>query len=191
MAAKQAALKQPQAAHPAGLLNLLADEKILKVVAALVLGPRSGDELGPVTGLPAASIRRIVNRLTDTGLVAEQNGRLVVRLETVRQAARTASRPPDSGVRAKDPKVAAELGKFFRAGRLETIPVSRKKLMLVLDYISSMFDLGHYYTEREVNAVIHRVHDDHATLRRYLVDKGFLSREKGRYWRAGGSVEVD
>lgn len=69
--------------------------------------------------------------------------------------------------------------------------MSRKKLMLVLDYIASMFEPGHYYSEREVNAVIHRVNDDHATLRRYLVDRGFLLREKGRYWRAGGSVEVD
>jgi len=32
--------------------------------------------------------------------------------------------------------------------------------------------------------------DDTAALRRYLVDEGFLDREAGDYWRAGGSYDV-
>jgi len=32
--------------------------------------------------------------------------------------------------------------------------------------------------------------DDHAALRRYLVDEGFLSRQAGVYWRSGGTVDV-
>ena len=31
---------------------------------------------------------------------------------------------------------------------------------------------------------------DHAALRRYLVDEGFLTREESVYWRTGGTVEV-
>jgi hypothetical protein len=38
--------------------------------------------------------------------------------------------------------------------------------------------------------VLRRFHEDHAALRRYLVDEGFLSREKGQYWRSGGRVDV-
>jgi hypothetical protein len=30
------------------------------------------------------------------------------------------------------------------------------------------------------------VHPDTAALRRYLVDDGFMEREAGEYWRAGG-----
>jgi hypothetical protein len=41
-----------------------------------------------------------------------------------------------------------------------------------------------------VNAVVGRFHPDHAALRRYLVDDGFLSRERGVYWRTGGRVDV-
>ena len=33
--------------------------------------------------------------------------------------------------------------------------------------------------------------NDHAALRRYLVDEGFLDRDHGVYWRAGGRVDVD
>ncbi|MBW3589609.1 MAG: DUF2087 domain-containing protein, partial [Actinobacteria bacterium] len=36
-----------------------------------------------------------------------------------------------------------------------------------------------------------RYHPDHASLRRYLVDEGFLQRSGGRYWRTGGTFEVE
>jgi hypothetical protein len=38
--------------------------------------------------------------------------------------------------------------------------------------------------------VLRALHDDHAALRRYLVDEDFLSREDGYYWRSGGTVEI-
>ncbi|CAN5920546.1 hypothetical protein BH23ACT10_BH23ACT10_05690 [soil metagenome] len=44
------------------------------------------------------------------------------------------------------------------------------------------------YGEPEVNELLRRFHDDHATLRRALVDEGFLDRSGGEYWRAGGRV---
>ena len=31
---------------------------------------------------------------------------------------------------------------------------------------------------------------DYAALRRYLVDEGFLGRERNIYWRTGGTVDV-
>jgi len=34
------------------------------------------------------------------------------------------------------------------------------------------------------------LHPDHAALRRYLVDEGFLERAGGIYWRTGGTVEL-
>jgi hypothetical protein len=40
-----------------------------------------------------------------------------------------------------------------------------------------------------VNVVVGRFFNDHAAIRRYLVDKGFLSRERGEYWRSGGRVD--
>jgi hypothetical protein len=46
------------------------------------------------------------------------------------------------------------------------------------------------YAETEVNAILRSFNDDVATLRRYLVDEGFLSRESNVYWRSGGAVDV-
>ena len=48
----------------------------------------------------------------------------------------------------------------------------------------------HVDPERAVNLIIGKVHGDYATLRRYLVDDGFLERREGFYWRAGGSFDL-
>ena len=83
------------------------------------------------------------------------------------------------------------LRRFFSPdGRLHTMPTKHLKRRWVLDRIAQRFEPGRKYAEREVDAVLKEIHDDHAALRRYLVDDGFLTREAGVYWRSGGTVEV-
>ena len=88
------------------------------------------------------------------------------------------------------PAIPAGLRVFMRDGRLAQIPVRRAKRLLLLDYIAQVFVPGRRYSEAEVNAVLRAFHDDHAALRRYLVDEDFMSREGGCYWRTGGTVEI-
>ncbi|ABL82848.1 MULTISPECIES: DUF2087 domain-containing protein [unclassified Nocardioides] len=75
-------------------------------------------------------------------------------------------------------------------GRLHTIPAKHAKLLVVLDHLAQRFEPGERYPEAEVNAVLQEFHPDHAALRRYLVENGFLTREDAVYWRSGGTVEV-
>ena len=103
-----------------------------------------------------------------------------------------------------DPQAAAVLRRFMSGGRLVAIPAARSKRQIVLDHLARAFEPGHRYPEREVNAVLRAFCEprpprrgeasgpppDHVTLRRYLVDEGFLSREGGLYWRSGGTFEV-
>ena len=60
----------------------------------------------------------------------------------------------------------------------------------MLERLALEFDVGTRYPEREVNRILEAFHPDVVSLRRYLVDEGFLSRERGEYWRSGGGVEV-
>ena len=84
------------------------------------------------------------------------------------------------------------LRRFFAPdGRLHTMPTRHVKRRFVLDHVAQRFEPGRKYAEREVDAVLKEVHDDHAALRRYSVDEGFLTREAGIYWRSGGTVEVE
>jgi hypothetical protein len=73
-------------------------------------------------------------------------------------------------------------------GRILRLPVKLAKRLVVLDYVAQAFDVGRRYPEREVDDALRRFYDDWATLRRYLVDEGFLERADGLYWRSGGTV---
>jgi hypothetical protein len=81
------------------------------------------------------------------------------------------------------------VGRFVQDGRLVIMPTKRSKRLAVLDHLAQSFEPGRTYGEAEVNAVLNGFHEDHAALRRYLVDEGFLSREAGSYWRSGGTVQ--
>lgn len=72
---------------------------------------------------------------------------------------------------------------FFEEGRLLALPVKRKKRLLVLDVFIRHFEAGRDYTEAEVNAVIVPVFSDYCTIRRELVDFGFMERENSVYRR--------
>lgn len=68
--------------------------------------------------------------------------------------------------------------------RLKAFPRKEKKKIVVLGEVAGQFEKGKEYTEKEVNTLIEAVFDDFVTLRRYLVDYGFLARtsDGGRYW---------
>jgi hypothetical protein len=86
---------------------------------------------------------------------------------------------------------AETLRRFFSPdGRLHTMPTRHVKRQVVLDHVAQRFELGVTYPEREVDAILKSIHEDHAALRRYLVEDGFLTREANVYWRSGGTVEV-
>lgn len=84
------------------------------------------------------------------------------------------------------PEAKAVLRAYTFAGRLRQYPSKEVKLLIVLDWIASAFELGRKYTEAEVNAIIQGFYDDFATLRRDLIDFGYLRRERGgqTYWLA-------
>jgi hypothetical protein len=83
-----------------------------------------------------------------------------------------------------------ELRPFVRDGRITTVPSKRAKRLLLLDCVAQQFEPGRQYREAEVDAVLKGVFDDHAALRRYLIDEGLMSREAGMYWRTGGTVDT-
>lgn len=73
-------------------------------------------------------------------------------------------------------------------GRLQSIPSSPAKRLVILDWLAQLFEPGRHYSEAMVNLTIGQCHAGTAALRRYLADEGFLAREAGVYWRSGGSI---
>ena len=80
---------------------------------------------------------------------------------------------------------------FFRNGRLTEIPAKESKRRIVLERIALEFEPGRALRRgRRSTSSSDGSSHDYASLRRYLVDEGFLDREGGVYWRAGGRVDL-
>jgi hypothetical protein len=71
------------------------------------------------------------------------------------------------------------------SGRLVSVPVQRKKRMVVLRWLVEEFQPGRLYPETEVNRILARRHADFWTLRRHLVDEELMQRRHSVYWRTG------
>ncbi|WP_159887916.1 DUF2087 domain-containing protein [Paenibacillus puerhi] len=79
------------------------------------------------------------------------------------------------------------LKKYFPEGKeglLKAFPSRQKHKLIVLRAIAARFERDRKYHEKEVNEVLSAVHDDHVTLRRYLIEYGFMDRKPdgSEYW---------
>lgn len=175
----------------ATIVGLLADDDRRRVFAALVLGGSTLDEVREATGLTSRRAATALARLVSGDLVVRSDrGDHVLLGEAFRLAAVAAApaRPgpdPTDDMPEDDARI---LRRYFRGGRLTQIPSQLSRRRVVLDRLAQEFDVGSRYSERQVNAILRRFHEDVASLRRFLVDEGFLDRAAGEYWRSGGSV---
>lgn len=71
---------------------------------------------------------------------------------------------------------------------LRTFPRKQKAKLVVLNRIVEIFEIGRRYTEKEVNRSLALVYEDYVTLRRYLIEYGFMARhaDGSEYWRLDG-----
>jgi hypothetical protein len=178
--------------RPEAVCGLLAEEERLAVFAAVVLGAASPSAVAAATGLPARDVVRALRRLEQGGLIDSGAGKLSADRAVFKEAVREAG-PESATEDPMDPDRArsAVLRAFVREGRLVAIPAARGKRRMVLEHIAACFEPGVKYPERAVDAILRAWHDDHVSLRRYLVDEELMDRDQGIYWRVGGPVEVD
>jgi predicted transcriptional regulator len=172
----------------------LADANRLKIVGLLARHEYSVEELAALLDLRPSTVSHHLAKLAEAGLVSAHTESYynVYRLEQKALEDRTRrllSREELSSVVAEldldtyDRKVVAD---YSRAdGSLKTIPAQRKKLEAILRYVVRAFEPGKRYTERQVNEMLAKYHEDTASLRRELVGYGLMQREGGggMYWR--------
>lgn len=72
---------------------------------------------------------------------------------------------------------------FVRDGRLTSLPSRASMLDAACAFLAERFEPDRLYDESEVNAILADDAPDVATLRRLLVDRGYLGRRSGAYWR--------
>jgi hypothetical protein len=73
------------------------------------------------------------------------------------------------------------LKRYGRKGKLTHLPSKHEARLEVLAWVATPFKPGIPYREAEVNDLLRGHEIDHVTLRRYLIDYGFLTRHAGVY----------
>ncbi len=172
------------------LVGLLAEPERRRIVAAMILGAIELEDIVTTAGLDTRRTFDAMQRLADSGLVEPGvDGTWILIEGAFKQAARAAAPPSDSSDHGDEPEDRRRvLDVAIRDGKLVQWPSKRTKRLVVLDHLAQRFEPGERYPERQVNALLRPVDDDTSTMRRYLVDEGFLDRADGEYWRSGGTV---
>jgi biotin operon repressor len=172
----------------------LADPSRLKIVGLLARKPCTVEELAAMLDLSASTVSHHLSFLKYVGLVSAQADGYysVYQLEekALQEKARRllsmeelGSSSEEVDLDAYDRKVIADFSR--QDGSLKEIPAQRKKLEVILRHIVKDFKPGKRYSEKQVNEMLQRYHEDSATLRRELVGYKLMAREGGggEYWR--------
>jgi RimJ/RimL family protein N-acetyltransferase len=170
-----------------GLLRAVLDPVRLAVLGASVGGAVDIVEMSASLDVPKGDVARAVGDLRSAGLLRPDGSLDSGVLRTIARSLPDGSRGRGDPVEGPwSEEEARILGRFFTGGRLVEIPAAAKKRRLAMEKIALEFEPGQRYSEREVNLIIQLIHDDYATIRRYMIDEGFMDRADGAYWRTGG-----
>lgn len=176
-------MEQSQIAQMTTLFKALADPARLRILGLLAERSRTGQQLAEQLALTPPTISHHMRRLVDAGLVSvepdAQSRVYSLQTTTLRDLSRSSPVREDSstGGAEEDSVIRA----FFDGPRLRQIPAARKKRVVVLRRLLERFVPNRDYLEAEVNAILLEANEDFATLRRELVDYGFMARDKGIY----------
>ncbi|MGA3599276.1 DUF2087 domain-containing protein [Lysinibacillus agricola] len=81
-------------------------------------------------------------------------------------------------------KVLATYFKNGLDGSIESFPRKEKRKIILLQHIVTKFEVGNKYGEKEVNEIVKPIYSDYVSIRKYLIEYGFLDRSDDctTYW---------
>lgn len=173
----------------------MADANRLKIVGLLARQPYTVEQLASMLGLGASTVSHHLSKLSDAGLVTatarSYYNYYQLKTEVIDQRVNslldkeTWLALANDDVEEDTQERTTVSHYLLPDGRLKTIPSQRKKLHAVLRHILRDFEPGRRYSEKEVNQILARYHDDTASLRREMIGARLMDREAGggAYWR--------
>ena len=171
------------------LLNALSSPDRLTLISTIARrradgGDRSLTAVAADLGVPVKTVVKEVTRLQECGLVTLDGDRtLSVDLSTLKAAADAlVADMPIAGLLSTAP----DLQRHFVNGRLVDLTVDHDVKLRLAPLLAKLLPDDREMTEAEVNAALGQVHDDHAYLRRMLVDFGQLTRDGAANYRRAG-----
>lgn len=185
-------MSQPQFNQLLTFFKALGNKNRLQILGLLANAERNVGELALILDLKEPTVSHHLAIMKDLGLIkmrAEGNVRVYWLnddfLEQMNKDIFSASNLATLVDNEKTAETWEEkvLKTFVQNGRLTDIPARQKKRLVVLKWLVDQFEHGEHYPELTFNELLKQYHDDHASLRRYLVEERLMAREKNVYWR--------
>jgi len=170
-------------------VKAMASADRLRIVGLLSQGSKRAAEIAEVLGMHPSDVSRHLEQLTGSGVVSEADGVYDLNEKAIESLARgqfEGKRPVYVPEEDSEEDVRKVLKAYLNAdGTIRQLPHEGKKMLIILHFILDAFSFDANYTEKEMNTILRRFHTDTATLRRNLIDYGFMARESDgtRYWR--------
>lgn len=171
------------------LLKLLLDEERLAILGLTSQRPYTIGELTAALPGQRTPPAKYVAQLVAAGLLTQSGELVALNVRQLQQWKRMLfARPAQPVAQSIDEQI---LASFVRGGKIVQIPAQMSKWVVVLRWLATHFDVGRSYAEREVNEILAGHSEDHASLRRYLVDSELLVRQDGIYQRPQEAAAQD
>jgi hypothetical protein len=174
-------------------VKAMASAERLRIVGLLSQGSKRIVEIADSLGMHPSEATRHLEQLAASGVVHEADGVYDLderAIETLARGQFEGKRPVYEAHEEKQEDVRKVLKTYLNAdGTIKQLPQEGKKMLVILNFILDAFAFDTNYTEKEVNTILRRFHMDTATLRRNLIDYGFMARESDgtKYWRISQS----
>ena len=173
-------MKNHQIETLTNFLQAVGQRERLHILGILAEHAASVPELARRTGLKETAVIKHLNRLNGAALVTETAPFTYQFNETaLQQINRKVFHRGDS--QNKETLRQRVLRHYTTGPYLKLLPENEAERIEIVGWLAELFDSETNYPEKEVNERIHQAHPDHATMRRLLVDYGFMTRSRGVY----------
>ena len=173
------------------IFKSLSDMSRLRIVNSLTKGEMYSELLAERLGLTPSTVSFHKKKLEDAGLVISRKEQYYTVYSLRQDVLETsvldlaAAEPEQVDEQQKRETVYRRkvIDTFFEYGKLNAIPVQRKKKLICYEVIAESFAPGKVYSEKELNDIILPIHEDYCTIRRDMISEGILKRDGSKYVR--------
>ena len=176
------------------LFKAFADQSRLKIVAALLTGPKFVEQLAGQLNISVSTVSFHLKKLQSAGVVRTEKQQYYQVYYIDKDLINTPlasliPKPPD--VAGEDAFFGAVKAECFINGRVLKLPVQIKKREAVYRIAAERFKSGKGYTHGETNVIIADIIDDFITAKREMLAMGILIETGGRIYLAKGETPSD
>ncbi len=164
------------------LFKAFADQSRLKIVAALMTGPKFVEQLAGQLNISVSTVSFHLKKLQSAGVVRTEKQQYYqvyyVDKDLINSSLAALIPKPPEIPPGEDAFSCAVKTECFTRGRVEKLPVQIKKREVVYKTVAQRFRPDKAYTHGEINVAIADVIDDFVTAKKEMLDIGILY-EKG------------